>query len=42
MTDLKRELVDAVGEAFNANDIEAVMRYFAAQQGIKTVPRKNF
>lgn len=29
MTELTRELVDAVGDAFNANDIEAVMRYFA-------------
>ena len=29
MTKLTRELVDAVGDAFNANDIEAVMQYFA-------------
>ena len=30
MTDLTRELVDAVGDAFNANDIDAVMQYFAS------------
>lgn len=30
MTGLNRELVDAVGDAFNANDIDAVMQYFAA------------
>ncbi|MEO9875177.1 MAG: nuclear transport factor 2 family protein [Anderseniella sp.] len=30
MTDLTRELVDAVGDAFNANDIDAVMQYFDA------------
>ncbi len=30
MTDLNRELLDAVGDAFNANDIDAVMQYFAA------------
>ena len=30
MSDLTRELVDAVGDAFNANDIDAVMRYFAS------------
>jgi ketosteroid isomerase-like protein len=29
MTELTRELVDAVGDAFNANDIDAVMQYFA-------------
>ena len=29
MTKLTRELVDAVGDAFNANNIEAVMQYFA-------------
>lgn len=29
MTDLNLELVDAVGAAFNANDIEAVMTFFA-------------
>ena len=29
MTKLTRELVDAVGDAFNANDIDAVMQYFA-------------
>lgn len=29
MTDLTRDLVDAVGDAFNANDIDAVMQYFA-------------
>ena len=29
MTDLTRELVDAVGDAFNANDIDAVMQFFA-------------
>ena len=29
MTDLTRELVDAVGDAFNANDIGAVMQFFA-------------
>ena len=29
MTELTRELVDAVGNAFNANDIDAVMQYFA-------------
>ncbi len=29
MTDLTRTLVDAVGDAFNANDIDAVMKYFA-------------
>lgn len=29
MTDLTRELVDAIGNAFNANDIDAVMQYFA-------------
>ena len=27
--DLTRDLVDAVGAAFNANDIDAVMQYFA-------------
>ncbi|MEM9470603.1 MAG: nuclear transport factor 2 family protein [Pseudomonadota bacterium] len=30
MTDLNRELIDAIGDAFNANDIDAVMQYFAA------------
>jgi len=30
MTDITRELVDAVGDAFNANDIDAVMKFFAA------------
>ena len=29
MTTSVRELVDAVGDAFNANDIDAVMKYFA-------------
>ena len=29
MTHLDRTLVDAVGDAFNANDIDAVMAYFA-------------
>ena len=29
MIKLTRELVDAVGDAFNANNIEAVMQYFA-------------
>lgn len=29
MTEVTRELVDAVGDAFNANDIDAVMQYFA-------------
>jgi ketosteroid isomerase-like protein len=29
MTELTRELVDAVGNAFNANDIDKVMQYFA-------------
>lgn len=29
MTILTRELVDAVGDAFNANDIDAVMKHFA-------------
>lgn len=29
MTELTRELVDAVGDAFNANDIDAVMQHFA-------------
>lgn len=29
MTELNRALVDAVGDAFNANDIDAVMQYFA-------------
>ena len=29
MTALTRALVDAVGDAFNANDIDAVMKYFA-------------
>ena len=29
MTTLDRALVDAVGDAFNANDIDAVMAYFA-------------
>ena len=29
MTTSIRELVDAVGDAFNANDIDAVMKYFA-------------
>ena len=29
MTELTRKLVDAVGNAFNANDIDAVMQYFA-------------
>ncbi|MEM1078833.1 MAG: nuclear transport factor 2 family protein [Pseudomonadota bacterium] len=29
MTDLTRDLVDAIGDAFNANDIDAVMPYFA-------------
>ena len=30
MTELTRALVDAVGDAFNANDIDAVMKHFAA------------
>ncbi|MEM9434519.1 MAG: nuclear transport factor 2 family protein [Pseudomonadota bacterium] len=30
MTPLTRKLVDAVGDAFNANDIEAVMPFFAS------------
>ena len=29
MTDVSRDLVDAVGDAFNNNDIDAVMQYFA-------------
>lgn len=29
MTTLTRDLVDAVGDAFNANDIDAVMKHFA-------------
>lgn len=29
MTEVTRELVDAIGDAFNANDIDAVMWYFA-------------
>jgi len=29
MTGVSRELVDAVGDAFNNNDIDAVMQYFA-------------
>ncbi len=29
MTALTRDHVDAVGDAFNANDIDAVMQYFA-------------
>lgn len=29
MTKLTRALVDSVGDAFNANDIDAVMRHFA-------------
>ena len=29
MTDLTRELVDAIGDAFNTNDIDEVMKYFA-------------
>lgn len=27
--DVSRELVDAVGEVFNSNDIDAVMPFFA-------------
>ena len=30
MTTLNRALVDAVGDAFNANDIDAVMSHFAS------------
>jgi ketosteroid isomerase-like protein len=29
MTKLTREIVDSVGDAFNANDIDAVMKHFA-------------
>ena len=29
MTEVKRSLVDAVGDAFNSNDIDAVMKFFA-------------
>jgi len=29
MTSVTKELVDAIGDAFNANDIDAVMKYFA-------------
>ena len=29
MTELKKSLVDAVGHAFNNNDIDAVMKFFA-------------
>ena len=29
MIDVSRDLVDAVGDAFNNNDIDAVMQYFA-------------
>ncbi len=29
MAELTCELVDAIGDAFNANDIDAVMQYFA-------------
>lgn len=29
MTEVTRELVDAIGDAFNANDIDAIMQYFA-------------
>ncbi|MEM6914134.1 MAG: nuclear transport factor 2 family protein [Pseudomonadota bacterium] len=29
MTNLTRELVDAVGDAFNTNNIDAVMKHFA-------------
>ena len=28
MTELNRNLLDAIGDAFNANDIDAVMAYF--------------
>ena len=31
MTELTRKLVDAVGNAFNANDIDEVMQYFAKE-----------
>jgi len=30
MKKLTRELVDAVGDAFNANDVDAIMQFFAA------------
>ena len=30
MTGVTRELIDAVGDAFNANNIDAVMEYFAS------------
>ena len=29
MSQVTKELVDAIGDAFNANDIDAVMQYFA-------------
>ena len=29
MKELTRKMVDAVGDAFNANDIDEVMQYFA-------------
>tara|TARA_A100001011_G_C13883349_1_gene663922 strand:+ start:209 stop:583 length:375 start_codon:yes stop_codon:yes gene_type:complete len=29
MTTVTRDLVDAIGDAFNTNDIDAVMRFFA-------------
>ena len=28
MTNVTRNLVDAIGEAFNANNIDAVMKFF--------------
>lgn len=30
MSQLTRDLVDSIGDAFNANDIDAVMKHFAA------------
>ena len=40
MTDLTRDLVDAVGDAFNANDIDAVMQFFAPDAKINVVHRR--
>ena len=32
MKELTRKMVDAVGDAFNANDIDEVMQYFASNR----------
>ena len=35
MTNVTMDLVDAIGEAFNANNIDAVMKFFFLRCGLR-------